>query len=438
MWCIVEDLGCPATAADAPARATEIAQRAPSAPSARRLVPRPRLALLAALSAVLVLGGCGREDAGDSAATNSTTLTVWSSLPLQGPEAATSRDVLEGQKLALLRAGGRVGPYTVKLSSLDAATAAADGWDPEQVGENARRALRDRTTIAYLGESGAGATAISLPILNASGIPQISPQATYAGLTRAAGAGRGEPERYYPAGVRSFARVVPPDTAEAEVLAEAVDDRNCTRLALLEARDLEGAGLARALRRALEAAGGADAAPSISVTDDSDPEQVAEDVAEAEADCAVYAGAAASWVPPLLDALHAARPGLWLMAGAPLAQAGLARELDPGTQARTLLAASTPAGGAALRAFRAEFRRTYGRAASAAAAYGHASMQVVLRGIAAAGAAGGGNRREVREALLGLRPGPTPVGTLGIRPEGDPTLMRVRLLAVRDGRLSAR
>ncbi len=398
-------------------------------------MPRPRPALLAALAAVLVLAGCGgREDAGDSSATNSTTLTVWSSLPLQGPEAAVSRDVLDGQKLALLQAGGRVGPYTIKLSSLDAATAEAGGWDPEQVGDNARRALRDRTTIAYLGESASGATAISLPILNASGIPQVSPRASYAGLTRRAGAGNGEPERYYPAGVRSFARVVPPDTAEAAVLAEALEARDCARVAVLEARDLEGRGLARALRSALETAGGPEPMPSLTVTDDSEPDDVAEDVAEDRADCAVYAGAAEPWLPALLDGLHAARPELWLLAGSPAASVGVMGELDAGTQARTLLAAPAPAAGEAPRAFRAAFRRTYGRAPSAAAAYGHASMQVVLRAIAAAGPAGGGNRREVREALLGLGAGPTAVGPLGIGPGGDPTLRRIALLGVRGGR----
>ncbi len=398
--------------------------------------PRPRV--LAALAALLALAGCGgREDAGDSAATNSTTLTVWSSLPLQGPEARTSRDILEGQKLALLQAGGRVGPYTVKLSSLDAATAAAEGWEPERVGENARRALRDRTSIAYLGESASGATAISLPILNAAGIPQVSPQASYAGLTQAAGAGKGEPERYYPAGVRSFARVVPPDTAEAAALAAGLEERDCARVALLEARDLEGQGLARALRAALRTAAGVEAGPSLAVTDDSDPRDVAEEVAEAGVDCAVYAGGAEPWLPALLDGLHAARPGLWLLAGSSAAHAGVTGELDPGTQARILIAAPAPAA-RALRAFLAEFERTYGRTPSVAAAYGHASMQVVLRAIAAAGPAGGGNRREVREALLGLAPGPAAVGELGIAADGDPTRREVELLAVRAGRPVAR
>jgi branched-chain amino acid transport system substrate-binding protein len=317
-----------------------------------------------------------------------------------GPSAAESRDVLDGQKLALLRRGAG-GPYTVKLSSLDASTAAAQGWDPERTAENARRALRDRTTIAYLGESSSGATAISLPILNASGIPQVSPQATYTGFTQSAG--RGEPERYYPAGVRSFARVVPPATAEAAVLARGLRARDCARVAILEGRDLGAGGLARNLRAALRRPRrGVRVVASVPVSEGRAPADVARDVAEAEADCAVYVGGSAPWVPALLDDLHAVGPGLWLLAGSALAHPGLTGELDPGTQARLLIAAPVPAGGGSLRAFRADFRRTYDRAPSAAAAYGHASMQVVLRAIAAAGPAGGGNRREVRERLLGL------------------------------------
>jgi ABC-type branched-subunit amino acid transport system substrate-binding protein len=98
------------------------------------------------------------------------------------------------------------------------------------------------------------------------------------------------------------------------------------------------------------------------------------------------------------------------------------------------IAAPVPARGAAPRAFGAAFRRTFARAPTAAAAYGHASMQVVLRAIAAAGPAGGGNRREVRERLLGLPEAPTAVGPLGLTRQGDPTSGEVALLAVRDGR----
>jgi branched-chain amino acid transport system substrate-binding protein len=401
-------------------------------------VLRSRPALVAVLACLAALAGCADDDAADSSATNSTTLTVWSSLPLQGPRAAESRDVLDGQKLALLRAGGRVGPYTVKLSSLDAATAASGDWDPEQVAGNARRALRDRTTIAYLGESGAGATAISLPITNAAGIVQVSPLAGYAGFTSAAGADKGEPERFYPAGVRSFGRVAPPDSAEAAVLARALAGRDCSRVAVLAARDLEGRGLARALARALQDAGGrVEAAPPITVTQDSEPGDVAADVRDTGADCALYAGAGNAWAPALLDAVHRSQPELVLAAGAPAAAPGFARALAPATQRRMLVAAPRPAPGAGLRRMRADFRRTFGRPASAAAAFGHASMQVVLRAVARAGPAGGGNRRAVREALLGLPAAPTAVGRLGIRADGDPTLRGVALLALRGGRAVA-
>ena len=54
-----------------------------------------------------------------------------------------------------------------------------------------------------------------MPILNKAGIPQISPSNTGAGLTTdKPGSGRqGAPEKYYPAGERTYARVVPATTS---------------------------------------------------------------------------------------------------------------------------------------------------------------------------------------------------------------------------------
>ena len=42
-------------------------------------------------------------------------LTVYSSLPLQGPSGAISEQIVNGEKLALARTGGRVGPFTGQL-----------------------------------------------------------------------------------------------------------------------------------------------------------------------------------------------------------------------------------------------------------------------------------------------------------------------------------
>ena len=46
-------------------------------------------------------------------------LTVYSSLPLQGPSAAISEQIVNGEKLALSQAGGRVGPFKIGYVSLD-------------------------------------------------------------------------------------------------------------------------------------------------------------------------------------------------------------------------------------------------------------------------------------------------------------------------------
>src|SRR5215211_8010012 len=147
-------------------------------------------------------GGGGGKSSGD-------TLTIYSSLPLQGDSRPQSEDVVNGEKLALEEAGGKVGKFKITYKSLDDSTAAAGKWEPGQTSADARKAAQDQSTIAYLGEFNSGATAISLPITNEAGILQISPSNTYVGLTRAEGADKGEPDKYYPAGKRTYGRVVP-------------------------------------------------------------------------------------------------------------------------------------------------------------------------------------------------------------------------------------
>ena len=61
---------------------------------------------------------------------------------------------------------------------------------------------------------------MSLPILNKANIPQISPSNTYVGLTTdEPGSEPGEPDKYYPAQKRTYARVVPTDTIQGAALA---------------------------------------------------------------------------------------------------------------------------------------------------------------------------------------------------------------------------
>jgi branched-chain amino acid transport system substrate-binding protein len=119
--------------------------------------------------AVVVLGagpaGCGGDEpepAGETAGS----VTVYSSLPLQGAFRDLARDLSDGARLALDESGRKAGRFSVKYVSLDDSTAQAGSWDPAQTAANARKAVQDESAVAYLGDYNSGASAISIPITN--------------------------------------------------------------------------------------------------------------------------------------------------------------------------------------------------------------------------------------------------------------------------------
>ena len=201
---------------------------------------------VAAALVALAFAACGGDDdnGGSAASSGGSTLTIYSSLPLQGDSRPQSEDVVAGEKLALEEAGGKVGKFTIKYVSLDDATAAAGKWDPAQTSSDARKAAQDKSTIAYLGEFNSGASAISLPILNQAGILQISPSNTYVGLTRAEGADKGEPDKYYPTGKRTYGRVVPADHIQAAAQVTYQKDEGCKKTYILNDKEVYGKGIA--------------------------------------------------------------------------------------------------------------------------------------------------------------------------------------------------
>ena len=190
------------------------------------------LAAPAVVAGIAVWIGANAPAAGDPSNHQAgRSLTVYSSLPLQGQRRPQGFAIVNGIRMALSEASRRAGPFSVRYISLDDSTAQAGGWTPEAASLNARKAAADRTAIAYIGEFTSAASAISIPILNEGtrasaddAIPQISPSNTWNGLTTdEAGADRGAPEKYYPAGVRSYLRLAPRGTLEGAGLTDASD-----------------------------------------------------------------------------------------------------------------------------------------------------------------------------------------------------------------------
>src|SRR5262245_7275512 len=167
--------------------------------------------------AALALGvaACGGDDNGGSSSSSNSggggaseakTVTVYSSLPLQGASRVQTEAVNNGAKLALEQSNNKAPNtnITVKYNPLDDSTAQAGSWTPEAESANARKAAQDKSTAFYLGTFNSGAAAIAIPILNEAGVPMISPANTAVGLTtNQPGSNPGEPDKYYPSGKRN-------------------------------------------------------------------------------------------------------------------------------------------------------------------------------------------------------------------------------------------
>ncbi len=174
-------------------------------------------------------------------------LRVYSSMPLQGASRPQAQAIVNGARLALAEAGGAAGGRPVRLVSRNNARGGA--WDPGRTASNTRRAATDRRAVGYIGELNSGASAISIPILNDAGVPQVSPSSTAIGLTRGGpGAEPGEPDKYYPMANRTFFRLQPNDRVQGGAVAAAMRGRGCTRVALLHDGRLYGRGVNRAVR----------------------------------------------------------------------------------------------------------------------------------------------------------------------------------------------
>jgi branched-chain amino acid transport system substrate-binding protein len=389
-------------------------------------VPRRLRPAIACILGALVLGGglggCGGEK--DSAVENgSDTLTIYSSLPLQGPDRARSRDMVNAIKLALHDVNGKIGPFSITYVSLDSATPKAATWTGDQVLENARKAVRDVNGIAYIGDRDSAATALSLPLTNEGHILQVSPSSTYDGLTRSSRR-QGEPQRFYPSGRRNFGRVVPADHVQASALVDYMKQSGVRSVALLADREIYGGGIADQVEKAAARQG-------IEVFDrgrvdarKGDLSKTARKIAETGADAFLFAGTTDTGAARIFSAVEAATPRMLLFGPAAVADHAFARKLAAAVQEQ--MRVTTPALPERLlprsaRTFRDRFRVTFGRRPAPEALQAYEAASVILQAIRTAGAKGN-NREAVTDAFFAIRNRDSVLGRYSIDRFGDTSL----------------
>jgi branched-chain amino acid transport system substrate-binding protein len=402
-----------------------------------------RLAVAGCTAAALAAGvtACGSSGGSSGGKVSGNTLTIYSSLPLQGASRVQGAATVNGAKLALKQAGGKVGKFTVKYKSLDDSTAQAGKWDPGQTSTNARKVATDKSSILYIGEFNSGASAISIPILNRAGIGQISPANTAVGLTSdAAGAEPGEPDKYYPTGKRTYVRVVPKDTVQAAADASILKADGCKKPFVVNDKEVYGAGLATNVVDSLKAQG----IPSLgnSGWDPKAPNyrSVASSIKAKGTDCIFISGIVNNNAVQLTKDLASAMPtakilgpdGVCTATYTDPKQGGIPASLASRVQCTvaTLDPAKYPPAG---KQFFAAYKKAYpGSEPDPYAIYGYESMSLALDAIKRAGA-NANNRQDVVNALFSTKGRQSVLGTYSIDKDGDTSITDYGLYTIVGG-----
>ena len=189
--------------------------------------------------------------AGDTAAAAAApegALVISTDLPLQGASADASRDTQRAVEMILEAAGGKAGAYDVVVKHYDNSTAAKGGWDDATCAKNAADHVANAGEVAVMGTYNSGCAKIELPVLNqdeTGPMLMVSHANTNPGLTKAWEPG--EPDKYYPTGVKNYARVVATDDFQGAAGAQmAQKDLGVKKCVVLDDAQTYGKGVAKA------------------------------------------------------------------------------------------------------------------------------------------------------------------------------------------------
>lgn len=193
-----------------------------------------KIGALAAASA-LALAACGSSDDNASSGSDGAagkTLIVATDLPLQGTAKDANESTNRMVRLYLEQQGNKAGAFNIEVKEYDDSTAAKGAWDDATCAKNAQDHVGNTDEVAVMGTYNSGCAKIEVPVLNQDPdgpMLMVSHANTNVGLTKPWEPG--EPEKFYPTGARSYARVVTTDDfqgqADAQFLAQDLKVKSC-------------------------------------------------------------------------------------------------------------------------------------------------------------------------------------------------------------------
>ncbi len=405
------------------------------------------ISVMVAISMVLTACGAG------GAASGGKTLKIVSSLPMTGSSLTQTQTIVNAEQLRLAQANYQAcgGKYKLSYEAWDDASAAQGQWDPAVETENGNKAAADPSIIAYLGTFNSGAAKLSIPILDQAGLVMVSPANTYAGLTKPGKGEAGEPDKYYPTGIRNYARVVTADDVQGKVDANFMFNQlGVKTVYILDDQQLYGKGVADVFEATAKSLGmtvlgheGIDTKASdykalmqkISTSNNGQPPDAIFVGMVIDSNAAQLLKDKVAIMGDNTKVKFMGPDGIQTQAMIDGAGKDVAEGIYASVAGLAFPDALTPAG----KKFVSDYEAKYGKLTEPYSIYGYETMNVVLAAIENVCASGGdpSSRKAVRDAVFATKDFNGVLGTWSFDQNGDTTLSDMTVYQVKSGSYTA-
>ncbi|MET0564566.1 MAG: branched-chain amino acid ABC transporter substrate-binding protein [Gaiellaceae bacterium] len=181
---------------------------------------------------------------------------IASDLPKQGGSRTQTVQMAKAIAYVLDQQDWKAGKFKIAYQDCDDSTAQLGKWDPDKCSANAHAYASNSKLLGVVGTFNSGCAAIEIPVMNQApggGLQLLSPANTYGCLTEPCAGD--EPEKYYPSGKRTYARVAPSDPNQGAVDAAFLKTKGVKRVSVLNDKEAYGLGVAKNFAGAAKAAG---------------------------------------------------------------------------------------------------------------------------------------------------------------------------------------
>ncbi len=215
----------------------------PQGATARAYVTSTVVLVLAGALAAGCGGSSSGGDSGGSGGAKLKRVKIVSDLPLTGSSRAQTESMVKAIKMRLKESNYKAGTIPIDYESKDDATAQAGKWDEAKCTQNMTEMAADKQVVVVIGPFNSGCAQVQIKIANQAGLAMVSPANTAVGLTKAGG-DPGEPDKYYPTGVRNYVRVALADDLQGQAAALWAKELGKKRAFVLHDKETYGKGIA--------------------------------------------------------------------------------------------------------------------------------------------------------------------------------------------------